>query len=64
MRTVYKVFLIIFIILAAINIYAIDWSLGFMHNENSKFLFSAGAAILGIVGVFVLNTWSKIRAAK
>ncbi len=64
MHLVYKIFLGVFIILAGINIYAIDYNKGLMHEDNSKFLFSCGAAILGIVGVFILNMWSKLRTAK
>lgn len=64
MKPIYLVFLIIFAILAAVNLYAIDYSLGFMHSDNSKFLFSFGAAVLGVIGVFVLNMWSKLRTEK
>lgn len=64
MHLVYKIFLAVFIILAGINLYAIDYNKGFMHEDNSKFLFSCGAAILGIVVVFILNMWSKLRPAK
>ncbi len=64
MKRIYIVFLVIFIILAGINLYAVDYSLGFMHSDNSKFLFSFAAAVLGIIGVFVLNMWSKLRTDK
>lgn len=64
MTTFYKVFLIIFIIFLAINLYAIDWNLGFFHSENNKFLFSIVAAILGILFTFVLNTWRKLAEKK
>lgn len=60
MQTVYKVFLVIFIVFAAINLYAIDWNIGFMHEENTKYLFSIAAAVIGLILVFVLNTWSRI----
>lgn len=64
MKRIYTVFLVIFVILAGINLYAIDYSLGLMHTENTKYLFSFGAAVLGIIGVFVLNMWSKLRTEK
>ena len=62
MKTFYKVFLIIFIVFTLINLYAIDWSLGFMNDENTKYVFSIAAAILGILLVVVLNTWSKLKS--
>lgn len=64
MQKFYKVFLVIFIVFTAINIYAIDWNLSFTEEDNSKFVFSAAAGILGIAILFVLNTWSKIGVRK
>lgn len=64
MQTIYKVFLILFVIFIGFNLYAIDWSLGFMHEENAKFLLSMSAAIIGLILVFVLNTWSKLGGRK
>lgn len=64
MQTIYKVFLIIFIVFLGINLYALDWNLGFMDNENSKFVFSIAASVLGILLVFVLNTWRKLSLKK
>lgn len=64
MKRVYVIFLVIFVILAAVNLYAVDYSLGFMHSDNSKFIFSFAAAVLGIIGVLVLNMWSKLRTEK
>ena len=61
MQTIYKVFLIIFILFLGINLYAIQWHLGFMNDENTKYIFSIAAALLGILLVFVLNTWSKLK---
>lgn len=64
MQTIYKVFLIIFIVFLGINLYALDWNLGFMDNENSKFVFSIAASVIGILLVFVLNTWRKLSLKK
>lgn len=64
MKTFYKIFLVIFIVFLGLNLYAIDWHLGFMHEENTKFLFSIAAALIGLILVFVLNTWSKLGAKK
>ena len=60
MSTFYKVFLIIFIVFIAINFFAIDWSLGFLHADNNKFLFSIVAGILGLILTVVMNTWRKL----
>ena len=60
MNTFYKVFLIIFIVFIAINLYALDWSLGLLNAENNKFLFSIVAGILGLILTIVMNTWRKL----
>lgn len=64
MQTIYKVFLILFIIFIAANLYFFQWDLGFWHEENTKFIMSIGAALVGILLVYVLNTWSKLSAKK
>ncbi|WKS96077.1 hypothetical protein [Riemerella columbina] len=64
MKTIYKIFLILFILFIGLNLYAIDWSLGIMDDENTKFIFSISAAILGILFTFVMNTWSHLRQKK
>lgn len=64
MKLLYKVFLILFILFIGFNLYAVDWGLGLFHEENAKFLFSVAAAILGLILVFVLDTWSKFGARK
>lgn len=64
MQTFYKVFLILFIIFIGFNLYVFEWDLGFWHEENTKFFLSISAAVLGIILIFVLNTWSKIGKRK
>ncbi len=64
MQTIYKVFLIIFIIIIGIILYSFDWESGIMHEANTKYILSLAAAIVGILAVFVLNTWSKIGSKK
>lgn len=64
MKTFYKIFLILFIVCIAISFYAIDWSLGFWNDENTKFVFPIASAILGIIVILVLNTWSKLADKK
>ncbi len=64
MQTFYKVFLVLFVIFIGFSLYAIDWNLGFMHEENSKFVLSLAAGIIGLILVFVLNTWSKLSVKK
>ncbi len=64
MTTFYKVFLVLFILFIAINLYAVDWNLGILHQENNKFLFSIVAAIVGLLVTFVMNTWRKLSEKK
>lgn len=60
MKTIYKIFLVVFIVFIGFNLYAIQWDLGFMNEENSTFVISLSAAIIGLMLVFVLNFWSKL----
>jgi len=60
MKKFYKVFLIVFAVIIAINIYAIDWNSDILSEDNMKFVMSIGFGLIGIVLLFVLNTWSKI----
>ncbi|QOR73691.1 hypothetical protein SAMN05443429_10643 [Cruoricaptor ignavus] len=64
MKTVYKVFLIIFAIIIAANLYFFDWQLGIMHTENTKFVFSIAAALIGMLLTVVMNTWSQLGAKR
>ncbi|RTZ46001.1 hypothetical protein EJ377_15360 [Chryseobacterium arthrosphaerae] len=63
MQKFYKVFLVVFIVFIAINLYAINWQTDILGDEdNLKFVFSASAAALGLLLLFVMDTWSKIGA--
>lgn len=64
MKTFYKVFLVLFVIFIAFNFYAIDWHSGFMDDENTKYIFSISSAILGIVVIYILHSWSKLAEKK
>ena len=64
MQLFYKIFLVLLVVCIGFSIYGIDWQLGFLHEENSKFLFSAAAGILGILVIFVMNMWSKLASKK
>ncbi|WP_374362076.1 hypothetical protein [Cloacibacterium sp.] len=64
MTTFYKVFLVLFIIFIGVNLYAVDWNIGILHQENNKFLFSIVAAVLGILVTIVMNTWRKLAEKK
>ncbi len=64
MQKFYKVLLVVLIIIVAINIYAIDWQSDVLSEDNQKFVFSIAAGILGIILLFVMNTWSKIGVKK
>lgn len=60
MQLYYKIFLVLFLVFIGVNLYAIDWSLGFLHGENTKFIFSISAAIIGLILVFVMHNWRKL----
>lgn len=60
MKKFYKVFLILFIVIIAINLYAFDWNGDFLSEDNQKFIFSIAFGVIGVALLFVLNTWSKI----
>ncbi|HBR12373.1 hypothetical protein SAMN05660493_02810 [Epilithonimonas bovis DSM 19482] len=64
MKTFYKIFLILFIVVIGINIYAIDWHSSLFEEENSKFVFSGAAGILGIIVVYIMHNWSKLGIRK
>lgn len=64
MQTIYKVFLVVFLVFIGFNLYVIDWQLGIFDDENAKFLVSAGAGFIGLILVFVMNMWSKIGVKK
>ncbi|SDQ69062.1 hypothetical protein SAMN05421664_2185 [Chryseobacterium soldanellicola] len=64
MQKFYKVFLILFIVFIAINLYAIDWQTDVLSEDNLKFVFSIASAVIGLIIVFVMNTWSKIGLKK
>ncbi|KAB1230685.1 hypothetical protein DBR39_13870 [Chryseobacterium sp. KBW03] len=66
MKKFYKVFLVLFIVFIAINLYAINWQttdiLG--DEDNLRFVFSASAAAIGLILLFVMDTWSRIGVKK
>lgn len=64
MHLFYKIFLVLFVIFIGFNLYAMEWQLGFWHEENSKFILSISAAIVGILVVFVMHTLSRFAAKK
>ncbi|CAM3004059.1 hypothetical protein DRF59_17585 [Chryseobacterium flavum] len=66
MKKFYKVFLVLFIVFIAINLYAIDWQSDILSEEsdNLKFVFSAAAAFIGLILLFVMDAWSRIGVKK
>ena len=64
MKTIYKVFLALFVVLIAIDLYMIDWNLGFFSGENAKFMLPLAAGVLGVFFVIILNTMSKLSTSK
>jgi len=61
MKRFYKILLIVLIAFTCINIYAINWDLGIFNKENDKFWFSISTGIIGIILIFILNSWSKLN---
>jgi len=64
MQKFYKVFLVVFIVFIAINLYALDWQTDLLSEDNLKFIFSIASAVLGLILLFVLDTWSRIGVKK
>lgn len=63
MKTFYKVFLIVLIVFTGINLYAIQWWEGAFLEDNRKFWFSIGAALLGIMVILIMHFLSKLEPA-
>lgn len=64
MQLFYKIFLALFVIFIGFNLYMMEWYLGFWHEENSKFILSISAAILGIIVIYVLHMLSRLATKK
>ena len=64
MQIFYKIFLVLFVLFIAVNLYGINWSVGVLHDENSKFISSIAASLLGIIVIFVMSNWSKLATKK
>ncbi|MFP3597375.1 hypothetical protein [Chryseobacterium sp. SIMBA_029] len=60
MQKFYKVFLVVFVVFIAINVYALDWSTDLLSEDNLKFVFSIASAVIGLILLYVLHTWSQI----
>lgn len=64
MQTFYKIFLVLFVIFIGINIYGINWNDNLLGEDNSKFVISIAASILGIIVVVVMSNWQKLTVSK
>ncbi|MEN4759903.1 MULTISPECIES: hypothetical protein [unclassified Chryseobacterium] len=64
MQKFYKVFLILFIVFIAINLYALDWQSDILSEDNLKFVFSIASAVIGLIVLFVMETWSRVGVKK
>ncbi|ACU08301.1 hypothetical protein FIC_01858 [Flavobacteriaceae bacterium 3519-10] len=64
MQLYYKIFLALFVIFIGFNLYSMEWQLGFWHEENSKFILSLSAAVIGIIVVFVLHMLSRLAGKR
>jgi uncharacterized membrane protein len=60
MQKFYKVFLVVFVVFIAINVYALDWNTDLLSEDNLKFVFSIASAVIGLILLYVLHTWSQI----
>ena len=64
MQKFYKVFLVLFIVFIAINLYALDWRSDILSEDNLKFVFSIASAVIGLIVLFVMDTWSRVGVKK
>lgn len=64
MKIFYKIFIVLFILFIGASLYAIDYEIGFFHEENTSLVLSLSAGIVGLLLVFVLNAWSSIGKKK
>ena len=64
MQLFYKIFLALFVIFIGFSLYSMEWQLGLWAEENSVFILSISAAVLGIIILFVLNTMSRLAVKK
>lgn len=62
MQTFYKIFVALFVIFIGVNIFGINWSDGLLNEENSKFVFSIAASLLGLIVVIIMINWQKLAA--
>lgn len=58
----YKIFLALFLIFIGLSLYAMDWYVGILHENNTMLLLSLSISIVGIILVVILNQLSKIKA--
>ncbi len=61
MQTIYKVFLVIFIVFLGFNIFAINYNENWMSEENSIYIFSIAASVFGLLCTYILHIWSKLK---
>lgn len=64
MQTFYKIFVVLFVVFIAVNIFGINWSDGLLNEENAKFLFSIAASLLGLIVVIIMNNWQKLTVKR
>lgn len=62
MQLFYKIFIALFLIFIGFNLYVMEWQLGFWHEENSKFILSISAAVVGLIVTGILHQMSKLSA--
>lgn len=62
MKLFHKIILAVLVLFVGLGLYAIDWKLGFMHEENATFILSIASGLLGIILVILMNTWSKLAS--
>jgi len=44
--------------------YGINWNEGVLADDNSKFIFSIAASLLGIIVIYIMSSWNKLVTKK
>lgn len=64
MKNFYIGLAVLFIVFLGINIYAIDFSIGWFADENRVHLVAAGASLIGIIVIFLMMTMRDLSFRK
>lgn len=64
MKKFYTGLVVLFIVFLAINLYAIDYSIGWFSDANRVHLVAAGASLIGVIVLLVLMTMRDLSYRK